>query len=155
MVSFTISISMFLFMSWFSNVFMCLSNSQGPEGAASPDRPCPHPRASPTFPQPRTPCQPPRATAKPQQGWSPAPHTMPCPATVPAEPGPPMGLRPILASACPGLGLPQCPPAALLLAGAVGQPLAARPCPDGPREAPDGQAPGPRSLPAPAVPCSF
>lgn len=49
------------------------------------------------------------------------PTTLPCPAVVPAKPGPPTGLCPSLASARPhpqgdarylGLGLPQCPPAA-------------------------------------------
>ena len=61
MISYTISINIFLFLSWFSNVFMCLSNSQGPEGTASPDRPCPPPRAPCACPQPSTPCQPSRA----------------------------------------------------------------------------------------------
>jgi len=45
-------------------------------------------------------------------------------AHVPACPCPQGGAQ------CPGLGLPWSPTAALLLAGAVGRALAARPCPD-------------------------
>lgn len=107
--------------------------------------------APPTCPQPRTPMSGP-APAMPWQGWSPAPHR---PTRGPTSwPGLSLSLS---QRRCPvpGLGLLPCPLTALLRAGMVGQVLAARSCPDGPRGAPDGSAPIPRSLPAPAVPCSF
>lgn len=57
----------------------------------------------------------------------------------PTQPYPRQAPAPAPDSACPqggapclGLALPQCPRAALLLAGAMGQGLAARSCPDGP-----------------------
>lgn len=96
-------------------------------------------------PQPRTPCQPPRASAPAlvmlQQGMSPAPY-------IPALPGPwpkscpwpvPRKVPNAWGWCCP------MPPAALLQAGMVGWGLAAKPLPD----RPDGtscQPPGSRQL---------
>ena len=81
----------------------------------------------PPCPQPRTPRQPPGPLAPAQRCHKRAslqlPMAWPCPDMGPDESGPPVGPCPSLASThphpqggaqCLGLGLPQCPPAALL-----------------------------------------
>ena len=91
-------------------------------------------------------------SAAAHQGLAPAPAPLPyspaCAQPLPcrSRPGPngPAQPQPIpIPMEVPMvLGLPRCPSAALLLAGAVGQALAARPCPNGPQGAPQLLDPG-------------
>ena len=92
----------------------------------------PTPGAPPPCPWPRTSCHPwgrqPLPQGRQHMAGLQVPTALPCPTMGPAELRPPTGPYPSLALAflhlqggawCPGLGLPWCPPAALLLAGAV------------------------------------
>lgn len=117
--------------------------NQGPKGTAKTLYPCPATvlgLSSPAHsPGPHIISSGPSALVTPQKAWWPAPPSPALPGLGPWWPGLTPGLTswPSLGPSLsprrcrfPGLGLPQCPLAALLLAGAVGWTLAARPFAD-------------------------